>query len=104
MISPLAGIELASKIKEHHIYVTGSINEPSGNHHIEGAQCGLPLLFINSGGIVEYCKNYGIQFNGLDDFETSLNELVKMGVFFGVAMGLFHILILPYIVKRKNRN
>ena len=35
MISPLAGIELANKIKEHHIYVTGSINEPSGNHHIE---------------------------------------------------------------------
>ncbi|WP_336129594.1 hypothetical protein [Mesoflavibacter sp. CH_XMU1422-2] len=38
------------------------------------------------------------------DNDYALNELVKMGVFFGVAMGLFHILILPYIVKRKNRN
>ena len=32
--------------KKSHIYVTGSINEPSGNHHIEAAQCGLPILFL----------------------------------------------------------
>ena len=76
-INPIQGKALAQELKKHHIYLTASINEPSGNHHIEGAQCGLPLLYINSGGIVEYCKNYGIQFKGLDDFETSLNELVK---------------------------
>jgi hypothetical protein len=76
-IEPIQGKTLAQELKKHHIYLTASINEPSGNHHIEGAQCGLPLLFINSGGIVEYCKNYGIQFLGVEDFETSLNELIR---------------------------
>jgi hypothetical protein len=76
-IEPIQGKTLAQELKKHHIYLTASINEPSGNHHIEGAQCGLPLLFINSGGIVEYCKNYGIQFFGVEDFDTSLNELIR---------------------------
>lgn len=75
IIEPLAGHELAEKIKEHHIYVTGSINEPSGNHHIEAAQCGLPILFINSGGIPEYCEGFGIGFD--DNFEEKLEELIN---------------------------
>ena len=62
-ISPLEGHELANKLKENNIYLTASINEPSGNHHIEAAQCGLPLLYINSGGIPEYCEGYGVSFN-----------------------------------------
>ena len=62
-IPPLSGINLAKEIKKSHIYLTASLNEPSGNHHIEGAQCGLPLLYINSGGIPEYCSGYGVEFN-----------------------------------------
>tara|TARA_A100001035_G_C27775134_1_gene498549 strand:+ start:902 stop:1939 length:1038 start_codon:yes stop_codon:yes gene_type:complete len=73
-IPPLSGLELASKIKENHLYLTASINEPSGNHHIEAAQCGLPLLFINSGGIPEYCSKYGLEFNKYN-FEEKLNEI-----------------------------
>ena len=76
VISPLSGVELAKKIKENHIYLTASLNEPSGNHHIEGAQCGLPILFINSGGIPEYCEGFGVMFDE-DNFEGSLNELIN---------------------------
>ena len=65
------GLELASELKEHDIYITGSLNEPSGNHHIEGALfCGLPILYINSGGIAEYCS-YGLEIN-LDNFEEKI--------------------------------
>lgn len=73
LISPLAGDELATELKKNHLYVTGSINEPSGNHHIEAAQCGLPILFRNSGGIPEYCKGFGISFD--DNFEDALSEV-----------------------------
>lgn len=76
VIPPLSGKPLADKIKEHDIYLTASINEPSGNHHIEAAQCGLPLLFIDSGGIPEYCENFGIKFN-LDNFEDKLDEIIS---------------------------
>ena len=61
LIAPLSGLELANELKEHDIYITGSLNEPSGNHHIEAALCGLPVLYINSGGIPEYCKDFGIE-------------------------------------------
>jgi glycosyltransferase involved in cell wall biosynthesis len=75
ILPPLAGEELANELKKHHIYVTASINEPSGNHHIEAAQCGLPILYFNSGGIPEYCQNYGIAFD--EDFEYRLEELIQ---------------------------
>ena len=75
LIKPLAGKELANEIKNHHIYVTGSINEPSGNHHIEAAQCGLPILYIESGGIPEYCEGFGLGFT--DDFEEKLEKIIN---------------------------
>ena len=76
IIPPLSGLELASELKEHDIYITGSLNEPSGNHHIEGALCGLPILYINSGGIAEYCKDYGLEIN-LDNFEEKILYMVE---------------------------
>ena len=73
IITPLAGKDLASELKKNHVYVTASINEPSGNHHIEAAQCGLPIIFKNSGGIPEYCQGFGISFD--ESFENALNEM-----------------------------
>ena len=76
LVNPLSGVELAEKIKENHLYITGSINEPSGNHHIEAAQCMLPIMYINSGGIPEYCKDFGIMFN-LENLEEKLHYILK---------------------------
>ena len=76
VVEPLSGSDLAKEIKNNHIYVTGSINEPSGNHHIEAAQCGLPILYINSGGIPEYCNNYGVMYE-FENFEYKLNYTIK---------------------------
>jgi glycosyltransferase involved in cell wall biosynthesis len=72
---PLDGAELSREIKNHHIYITASINEPSGNHHIEAAQCGLPILYKQSGGIPEYCEDFGISFN--DDLEEKLKLIIE---------------------------
>ena len=75
VVKPLSGRALANEVKNHHAYLTGSLNEPSGNHHIEGAQCGLPILYIDSGGIPEYCENYGLKFTE-NNFETILQEFI----------------------------
>ena len=72
---PLDGAELSREIKNHHIYITASINEPSGNHHIEAAQCGLPILYKQSGGIPEYCEDFGLSFN--DDLEEKLKSIIE---------------------------
>ncbi len=76
-IAPLSGKELALKLSENDIYLTASINEPSGNHHIEAALCGLPILYLNSGGIPEYCDGFGVSFDNLNEFEEKLLEIIN---------------------------
>ena len=74
---PCNGKELAAKLHGAHIYLTASINEPAGMHHIEGASCGLPLLYRDSGALPEYCEGYGISFNTKEGVLDSLNEIVE---------------------------
>ena len=85
VINPLDGVDLANELKKHHIYLTASLNEPSGNHHIEAAQCGLPILYINSGGIPEYCDGYGVEFTE-DNFQEKLQDISENYEFFRKSM------------------
>ena len=73
-ISPLFDQELAAKLKQHHLYLTASRNEPGSNHQNEAALCGLALLFIDSGSLPEYCGGYGISFDE-NTFEEKLEEV-----------------------------
>jgi hypothetical protein len=75
-LPPLSGHPLADEIRKGHVYITASINEPAGMHHVEGALCGLPLLFRASGALPEYCTGYGEMFAGVDDFESSLERMI----------------------------
>lgn len=76
VIPPLSGKKLSVEIKKNHIYITGSLNEPAGMHHIEGAMCGLPLLYRDSGALPEYCNGFGIMFEGLSDFKEKLGKII----------------------------
>ncbi len=77
LISPTSGKNLANEIKKNHIYITGSLNEPSGNHHIEAAQCGLPILYINSGGMDEYCNGFGLSYENEDEIEEKIENIIE---------------------------
>lgn len=74
-LSPLHGAALADAIRQHHVYLTASQNEPAGMHHIEGALCGLPLLYRESGALPEYCQGFGLSFTP-DNFEQRLQEML----------------------------
>ena len=74
VIKPLPKNEIAAELRKHHIYLTAARNEAAGMHHIEGMLCGLPVLFLNSGALPEYCKPYGIEFS-LINFEDRLIEI-----------------------------
>lgn len=76
-VAPLDGEKLAAEIRSHHAYLTASINEPGGAHHVEGAMCGLPLLFRRSGALPEYCGPYGIGFDGTDDIAAALTLFIE---------------------------
>jgi CDP-glycerol glycerophosphotransferase (TagB/SpsB family) len=72
---PMYGEQLASAIRQHHVYLTASRLEACGMHHIEGALCGLPLLYhAEGGGIVECCRDFGIMFKN----DSLLLAITKM--------------------------
>lgn len=75
-LQPLSGTALADELRRHHIYLTASQNEPAGMHHIEGAMCGLPVLYRSSGGLPDYCEGFGLSFYG-DDFTEKLIGIMK---------------------------
>jgi glycosyltransferase involved in cell wall biosynthesis len=71
---PKAGGELAALLRSCHVYLTASRWEPCGMHHVEGAQCGLPLLYHeDGGGIVEAGLRYGIGYR--DDIVEAIEKV-----------------------------
>lgn len=64
LIQPLKGEQLATELRNHHLYITASRWEPGGMHFLEGMQCGLPVMgHKDGGGIVEIVKKFGIVFD-----------------------------------------
>jgi len=92
VISPKFGGELAAELKKNHIYLTASINEPAGMHHIEGALCGLPILYRNSGSLPEYCKGFGISFKGSGDFRQKLDLIMEKYDYFFEEMEKYNLI------------
>jgi glycosyltransferase involved in cell wall biosynthesis len=71
---PTTGRELADLLRQGHVYLTASRWEPGGMHHVEGAQCGLPVLYQeDGGGIVEMASRYGIGYR--DDVAAAIGEM-----------------------------
>ena len=75
IIEPKYGSELAAILKSCDLYITGSLNEPAGMHHIESSLCGLPILYIESGGIPEYCSEFGLAYN-YNNLEEKVKEIL----------------------------
>ena len=63
VVEPLAGANLADELRSHHVYVSASVGEAAGNHYIEAAMCGLPVLYRRSGSLPEYCSEFGLAFD-----------------------------------------
>ncbi len=71
---PMNGEKLATELRKCHLYLTASRWEPCGMHHVEGAQCGLPLLYhADGGGINEAGRCYGLEFR--DNLAEQLLEM-----------------------------
>ena len=74
-VAPLTGDALADELRRHHVYLTASINEPGGHHQNEGALCGLPLIYRDSGCLPEYCDGFGVMFEP-DAFGAALERMI----------------------------
>lgn len=71
---PTMGDDLAGKLRRCHAYIIASLWEPCGMSHVEGAQCGLPLIYHeDGGGIVEAGRKYGVGFR--DDIRGAILKM-----------------------------
>lgn len=76
-IPPLHGESLAQELKKHHVYLTAARWEACPMHPLEGASCGLPVLYIDEGGgTMECCEGFGIQFSK-DTFAVGLFKMLQ---------------------------
>ena len=92
---PKVGQQLADTLRAHDLYLTAAVWEGGGMHHIEAAQCGLPVIYHkNGGGIPEVASRYGVEF--AEDVKeallyaknqlTILNEKTRQHAPSGIAM------------------
>ena len=83
IIDPKYGSEVGEILRDHDIYVTAARNEACGMHHIEGAMCGLPVLYHADGGAIpEVCNPHGVSFSSVENFEESLNTIISKWKFY----------------------
>jgi len=76
-IKPLPSGSVANMLKSHDIYVTASQNDPCSNALIEGLACGLPAVYLNSGGHPELVKTGGEMFTGEDNILEAINQVAS---------------------------
>jgi hypothetical protein len=76
-IPALSESELAKELRKHHCYLTASRNEPGSNHQNDGGLSGLPILFLNSGSLPEYCQDFGFGFETSAELPCAIESLMS---------------------------
>ncbi len=76
MLSPMASEELAKELRQHDVFITGSSNDPCSNSLIEALACGLPALYLDSGGHPEIVREAGFAFQDAIEIPKLLSRLI----------------------------
>lgn len=76
VVPPVGSRALADLLRAHDVYVTASRNDPCSNALLEALACGLPALYLESGGHPELVGEGGVGFATEDDVLRSLDRLV----------------------------
>ena len=77
VLSPMPSHELAELLREHDVYLTASRNDPCSNSLIEALSCGLPAIYLNSGGHPEIVKEAGLGFESSEESPVLLDHMAK---------------------------
>lgn len=75
MIAPVASVDLARELREHDLYITASKNDPCSNSLLEALACGLPALYLNSGGHPEIAGEAGLSFTTPEEIIDLLKSI-----------------------------
>ena len=75
-IPPVGSAELAEILRAHDLYLTASVNDPCSNALLEALACGLPALYLRSGGHPELVGEGGLGFDAAEEIPGQLERLV----------------------------
>lgn len=76
MIPPLDSTQLADMLRQQDIFITASRNDPCSNALLEALACGLPAVYLNSGGHPELVGAAGLNFEQAEEIVTLLDTIV----------------------------
>jgi len=76
-VPPLPSAELARLLREHDVFVTATSNDAYSNALVEALSCGLPAVYLDSGGSREAVKEAGFAFTDAEQIPELLDRLVE---------------------------
>lgn len=76
MIPPGDSQVVARLLHQHDIYLTASRNDPCSNSLVEALSCGLPAIYLKSGGHSEIVRQAGLGFSAVEEIPRLLDSLV----------------------------
>lgn len=75
MIPAVDSFRMAGLFREHDIYLTASRNDPCSNSLIEALTCGMPAVYLKSGGHPEIVGNAGAGFDAVEEVPGLLEQV-----------------------------
>lgn len=76
-LPPVDSETLGKLLKEHHIFLIASQNDPCSNALIEALSCGLPTIYYNGGGHPELANYGGLSFKRKEEIPGLLEQMVS---------------------------
>lgn len=76
-IPPQSSTQLANLLRQHDIFITASQDDPCSNSLIEALSCGLPAIYLKSGGHSEIVGEAGFGFSNKEEILSAIKQLVK---------------------------
>jgi glycosyltransferase involved in cell wall biosynthesis len=72
VVDPLPSRELAELLRAHDVFVAASRDDPCSNALLEALACGLPAVYLRSGGHEELVRDAGIGFDAVEEAPAAL--------------------------------
>lgn len=74
-LPPAPSHELADLLRQHDVFLTATENDAYSNALVEALSCGLPAVYLDSGGSAEAVKGGGFAFAVRDEIPELLDRL-----------------------------
>jgi glycosyltransferase involved in cell wall biosynthesis len=76
VVPPLDSEGVAALLREHDVYLAPSRNDPCSNAVLEALACGLPVVYLRSGGHPELVGDAGLGYDDREEIPALLDQLV----------------------------